>query len=82
METILLTVVTLLLILALRNELVYKFRIRAINDIFKYKDWAENMALLEEVHYYNQVLDITTWTYKGFYPKLYAREHTQVVTKS
>lgn len=63
-----------LVLLGIRNEIVYKTRMKAIAIIFSYKDWQKQMAVLENPGYYTMVFDLTKWTFKGFYPEQYARE--------
>lgn len=76
METLLAIAMTwavLCILFMIRLEIVFKIRMAAITEIFKYKDWAEKRSLLDDPSFLCMVLDLTKWTFKGFYPEHHAR---------
>lgn len=66
------TLVPLLLLFFIRNEIVYRVRVRAIDVIFDHPDWMERRKILLNPSYNAMLFDLTRWTFKQFYPGLYS----------
>lgn len=69
----------MLIIASARNQLVYKYQVKALQETVKKVeaamdddgDWREPYTKLESYGtYIKMVLDIRKWTYKQFYPDL------------
>ena len=71
------------LVILIRNQLVFKYRTRASNELYKYqinmidtnvsKHTHEMWKLLAKPTYYTMLFMITCWTYKSFYGNLQPR---------
>ena len=65
---------TFALLICIRNELVLRARIRAVDAIFSSPDWrALHQLLLVERTYYAQLFDLRCWTFRQFFPELAER---------
>jgi hypothetical protein len=73
----------LCLILLIRNPLVYRYKLRATDELYKYqinmidtnvsKHTHETWNLLNKPSYITMVFMVTCWTYKSFYGNLQQR---------
>jgi hypothetical protein len=80
MNYVLLTILWVGPLIFIRNSLVYRYRMRAIEETkVKSKaaidkndpDWRRYYKEYDEAGSYNKmILDLTKWKYKHFYPKL------------
>lgn len=71
-DIIALAFVVVAVLLLIRNELVYRYRIRAIDSLPIGSDqfWTKYSYYESRGTYRQQLFDLTRWTYKQFYPAL------------
>lgn len=70
MDASFLTLSAICLLLLVRNEIVYRIRLRALSAIFAREDWLQRSCRMDSPSYYAMVLDLTRWTFRSFYPDL------------
>ena len=72
-------VMAILAIALVRNQLVYKYQVKALQETSKKAklamdddgDWREHYTKLDSYGTYDKMfLDVRKWTYKQFYPDL------------
>lgn len=72
METFLLFFTIIMILLAVRNEVAFRIRMKANDIIFSRSDWEAVLARYRADKSYNQVMfDLTCWTAKQAYPWLF-----------
>jgi len=71
---ILIVFTIVMIILSVRNELVFRIRSEAIDVIFSFSDWKEKRLILKDPSYYVMVFDLTRWSLEQYYPELYERK--------
>lgn len=67
-ETILSTFIAVVIVLAVRNELIYRIRVKAIDFIYAQENWLELRSRLDRPSYGAMIFDLTRWSYTAFYP--------------
>lgn len=67
---IIMTIGCLIILLCVRNEVVFRIRMKAIRIIFSFDDWQKTKQCLENPNYWVMVSDLTKWNFKQFYPQL------------
>jgi len=55
-------------VMAIRNQIVYKVRTKAADYVFSQDNWKQLMEKLDEKTYNQQMWDLKKWKFEHFYP--------------